>query len=162
MIRRDKIALYVLMIEECDPEKCTANKLVKFNLVKPIYRVKDVPHGCVALNPFADEVLSAKDKDSALRYGILAVDCSWKNAEDFFSRVKIKGLHRRLPRLIAVNPINFGNPYILSTAEALASSLYILGFKEQAREVLSIFKWGIYFFEVNKELLESFSVYTSL
>lgn len=155
MIRKDEVTLYILMMEECDPGKCTANKLVKFNLAKPIYRVKEVPRGCVVLNPFADEVLSIKDKDNALRYGILAVDCSWKNAEDFFNRVRIKGSHRRLPKLIAVNPINFGNPYILSTAEALASSLYILGFKEQAREVLSIFKWGTYFFEVNRELLEN-------
>lgn len=154
-MRKDGVTLYILMMEECDPKKCTANKLVKFNLAKPIYRVKEVPRGCVVLNPFADQVLSIKDKDNALRCGILAVDCSWKNAEDFFNRVRIKGFHRRLPKLIAVNPINFGNPYILSTAEALASSLYILGFREQAREVLLIFKWGTQFFEVNRELLES-------
>jgi len=153
MLGKDRVALYVLMMEECDPEKCTASKLVKFNLAKPIYRVKDVPRGCIVLNPLAGEVLSIKDREIALRHGVLAVDCSWKNAEDFFNRVRIKGLHRRLPRLIAVNPINFGNPHILSTAEALASSLYILGFKEQARDVLSIFKWGPHFFDVNKELL---------
>jgi len=154
MSGKDKVALYVLMMEECDPDKCTANKLVKFNLVKPIYRVKEVPRNCVVLNPLADVILSIKDRTTALRHGILAVDCSWKNAEDFFNRVRIKGSHRRLPRLIAVNPINFGNPYILSTAEALAASLYILGFEDQAREALSIFKWGPHFFEVNKWLLE--------
>jgi pre-rRNA-processing protein TSR3 len=154
MLGEGGVTLYTLMMEECDPEKCTANKLIKFNLVKPIYRVKEVPRGCIVLNPFAGEVLSIKDREIALRHGILAVDCSWKNAEDFFNRVRIKGSHRRLPRLIAVNPINFGNPYILSTAEALAASLYILGFEEQARDLLSAFKWGLHFFEVNKELLE--------
>lgn len=154
MLGKGVVTLYVLMMEECEPEKCTANKLVKFNLARPIYRVKEVPRGCIVLNPLANETLSIKDKDIALRHGILAVDCSWKNAEDFFNRVRIKGSHRRLPRLIAVNPINFGNPYILSTAEALAASLYILGFEELARNLLSIFKWGPHFFEVNKELLE--------
>jgi len=156
MSGKDKVALYVLIMEECDPDKCTANKLVKFNLVKPIYRVKEVPRSCIVLNPLADEVLLIKDRATALRHGILAVDCSWKSVEYFFNRVKIKGSHRRLPRLIAVNPINFGNPYILSTAEALAASLYILGFENQAKEVLSIFKWGPHFFEVNKELLKSY------
>ena len=154
MLEKDEVTLYVLIMGECDPEKCTANKLVKINLAKPIYRVKEVPHGCVVLNPLADEILSIKDRGIALRHGILAVDCSWKNAEDFFNRTRIKGSHRRLPRLIAVNPINFGNPHILSTAEALAASLYILEFEEHARNLLSKFRWGPHFFEVNKELLE--------
>ena len=156
MSENKKVTLYVLMMEECDPDKCTANKLVKFKLVRPIYRVRDVPSGCLVLNPLAYEDVSTEDRESALRRGILAVDCSWKNAEELFNRVKIKGIHRRLPRLIAVNPVNFGNPYILSTAEALAASLYILGFKDQAKELLSIFKWGPHFFEVNKELLEGY------
>jgi pre-rRNA-processing protein TSR3 len=154
MLEDKRVTLYILMMGECDPEKCTANKLVKFNLAKPIYRVKEVPRGCVVLNPLADEMLSIKDREIALRHGIIAVDCSWKNAEALFNRVRIRGFHRRLPRLIAVNPINFGNPHILSTVEALAASLYILGFERQGRDLLSIFKWGSHFFEVNKELLK--------
>ncbi|MEM4576752.1 MAG: DUF367 family protein [Candidatus Nezhaarchaeales archaeon] len=148
------VKIYVLMVEECDPEKCTANKLAKFSLVKPIYRVRDAPRGCIVLNPLAKDCLSFKDRETALKQGILAVDCSWKSAEDFFSKVKIKGLHRKLPRLIAVNPVNFGNPYVLSTVEALAASLYILGFKDQAKGLLSVFKWGPNFITINEKFLE--------
>lgn len=149
-----KIKLYVLVAEECDPEKCTANKLVRFGLVKPIRRIKEVPRGCIVLNPLADDCLSIKDREVASQRGVLAVDCSWKSVQEFFNNVKIRGLHRKLPKLIAVNPINFGNPYILSTVEALAASLYILGFKDQAEELLSIFKWGHHFLKVNEKLLE--------
>lgn len=157
-----KIKLYVLMVEECDPDKCTANKLVKFGLVKPVHKVREIPRGCIVLNPLADDPLSIKDREIALQRGVLAVDCSWKSVQDFFNNVKIKGLHRKLPKLIAANPINFGNPYILSTVEALAASLYILGFKDQAEELLSIFKWGPHFLKVNEDLLKAASSYTSL
>ncbi|MEM2214595.1 MAG: DUF367 family protein [Candidatus Nezhaarchaeales archaeon] len=154
MHESQKIKLYVLMLEECDPDKCTANKLVRFGLVKPLRRLKEVPRGCIVLNPLAEDYLSIKDREIAFQRGLLAVDCSWKSVQNFFNNVSIKGHHRRLPRLIAVNPINFGNPHILSTVEALAASLYILGFKDQAEELLSIFKWGSHFLKVNEKLLE--------
>ncbi|MDH5815767.1 MAG: DUF367 family protein [Candidatus Nezhaarchaeota archaeon] len=152
---QQKVKLYVLMVGECDPDKCTANKLVRFGLVKPIRRLKEVPRGCIVLNPLAENYLSAKDREIALQRGVLAVDCSWKSVQDFFNNVKIKGHHRRLPKLIAANPINFGNPHILSTVEALAASLCILGFKDQAEGLLSIFKWGPHFLKINEKLLES-------
>ncbi|MHC1600764.1 MAG: DUF367 family protein [Candidatus Nezhaarchaeales archaeon] len=151
---QDKVKLYVYMARECDPRRCTATKLVKFGLVKPIYKVKELPRSCIVLNPMAADMLSIKDRGIAISRGIVAIDCSWKNAQDFFSKVRLKGVHRRLPKLIAANPVNFGNPHILSTAEALAASLCILGFTSQAQKILSIFKWGPHFFELNKNALE--------
>ncbi len=153
---QDEIKLYVYMAGECDPRRCTASKLVKFGLVKPIYKVKELPRKCIVLNPIAMEVLSTKDKEIAIARGIIAIDCSWKTAQDFFNKVRLRGVHRRLPKLIAANPINFGNPHVLSTAEALAASLYILGFNSQAQRIMSIFKWGPHFFEINKNVLEVF------
>lgn len=147
---QNEIKLYVYMAGECDPHKCTASRLVKFGLVKPIYRIKELPRKCIILNPMATEVLSTRDREIAITRGIVAIDCSWKTAQIFFGKVRLKGAHRRLPRLIAVNPVNFGNPHILSTAEALAASLYILGFTSQAQKIMSIFKWGPHFFEINK------------
>jgi len=147
------VKLYVYMAEECDPRKCTANKLVRFGLVKPLYRVRDMPRGCIILNPMAIEELSPKDQGIAKSRGVIAVDCSWKRAQEFFSKVRLRGLHRRLPRLIAANPVNFGQPHVLSTAEALASALCILGFYSQALKLLSLFKWGETFIALNRDIL---------
>jgi pre-rRNA-processing protein TSR3 len=62
------------------------------------------------------------------------------------------------PLLIAANPVNFGKPCVLSSVEALAAALYIIGQKDRAAELLSKVSWGIRFLEVNREPLD---LYTS-
>ena len=64
---------------------------------------------------------------------------------------------RALPFLVAANPINFGRPFRLTTVEAMAATLYILGEKEQARVILAPFRWGLRFLEVNAEPLEDYA-----
>ena len=66
-------------------------------------------------------------------------------------------MHRALPFLLAANPVNFGRPFRLSTVEAFAAALYILGEKEQAALILGKFKWGQTFLELNLEPLERYS-----
>jgi pre-rRNA-processing protein TSR3 len=46
---------------------------------------------------------------------------------------------------------------MLSSVEALAASLYILGEKKQAEEILSKFTWGMNFIDLNREPLERYS-----
>jgi pre-rRNA-processing protein TSR3 len=53
--------------------------------------------------------------------------------------------------------VNTYKPIKLSTAEAIAGALYIMGFKDQARDVMSVFKWGPTFITLNKEPLEVYS-----
>lgn len=62
-----------------------------------------------------------------------------------------------MPFLIAGNPTNFGKPTKLSTVEALAAALHIAGFKEEAADLLSIFKWGHTFLELNMERLDGYA-----
>jgi pre-rRNA-processing protein TSR3 len=59
--------------------------------------------------------------------------------------------------LIAGNPVNFGKPTKLSTLEALTAALFIAGFREQASELLAMYKWGHTFLELNQEMLEIYA-----
>ena len=90
-----------------------------------------------------------------MQHGIAAVDHSWKRSDD--TSIKSGEVGRCLPYLVAANPVNYGKPTRLSTAEALASALYILGFKKQAWGILSVFNWGHSFFELNYQALEAYA-----
>ena len=65
-----------------------------------------------------------------------------------------KRINRRLPLLLAGNPVNYAKLGKLTTAEAIAGSLFILGFQSNAEELLNKFKWGHTFLDLNMELLE--------
>jgi pre-rRNA-processing protein TSR3 len=107
------------------------------------------------LNPFSKVAFSPADKDRVERFGLVGLDCSWEHAEKVLLK-HVRGTSRCLPILIAGNPVNFGKATKLSTVEALAAALYIVGSKEQASELLSIFKWGHTFLDLNHERLESY------
>lgn len=151
-----KPRLLVYHAGQCDPKRCTGLKLKKFGLATLVQSESRIPSGAILLNPFSQRVLS-KDDASHLRRGIVALDCSWKKAEEVFAVIggRIEG--RALPLLIAANPINYGQIGKLSTAEALSASLYILGYKEEGKEMLSKFKWGASFLSLNGEILESYA-----
>ena len=132
----------------CSPKKCTAVKLNKLGLLKLIPKITGKLNKAIVLNPFAQNELSINDKVIAVKYGLIVIDCSWNKIFEF------KGFNalnsRKLPPLIAANPINYGKWEKLSSAEALVAALFITGFKDLAELLLSKFSWGSQFKELNQ------------
>ncbi|MFX0133107.1 MAG: DUF367 family protein [Candidatus Hodarchaeota archaeon] len=154
--RAAPVHLFVYNVNQCDKNKCTAQKLKNKEYVKFI-KVNQVPTGAIILDPLAMRSISKEDHDLILN-GLLAIDCSWNRYDESVTKsLRGKTNRRCLPYLIAANPINYGVPSKLSTAEALAAALYIIGYKDFAREILSCFKWGQNFLTLNKEPLEDYS-----
>lgn len=141
--------LYVYHAAQCDPKKCTGTKLLRLGLAKRIERLSFIPRKAIVLDPFSNTVLTHEDRTGVLLHGLVAVDCSWENAEQLFTS-KIRAQRRRLPEMLAGNSINYNVKNKLSTAEAFAGALIICGFSEQAREILAKFKWGQNFLELNR------------
>lgn len=150
------VKLFIYNAKQCDPKKCTGAKLEKFNLARTFPRPSMIPRGAVILSPFSLEVLSPLDIP-LLKKGLGAFDCSWEYAKEVFEGHKLKYNYRILPLIVASNPVNYGKISKLTTAEAFAGALYILGEKDFSKQILSKFKWGHTFFELNGELLEDYS-----
>lgn len=142
---------------QCDPKKCTALKLKRHGLIRIVRQIKFLPKRAVVLNPFSEIAFSPADKKRIKDFGLAALDFSWEHAEKPLLK-NVRGTARCLPYLVAGNPVNFGCPTKLSTAEALAAALYIAGFKEEAQKLLSIFKWGHTFIDINRERLEKYAL----
>ena len=148
--------LIVYHANEDDPKKCSARKLHKFGFVKLETNIRKTPKDAILLNPFAKKSLSKEDLRIAKKNGILAVDCSWENAENSFDFLEKRNHSRALPFVVAANPVNYGKPFKLTTLEAFATALYILNDVEIAEKILELYKWGPNFLILNKEPLEDY------
>jgi len=150
------IRLYVYDEGQCDPKKCTAKKMIRFGIVQQIPSIRRIPHGAIILDPTAEKAISREDRGRAEARGIVVMDLSW-NRIDTFPQVGRDKAPRALPYLLAANPVNWGKPLRLTSAEALAASLYIMGYKEEACKVLEKFTWGEQFLKLNQEPLDRYS-----
>ncbi len=138
------------MFEQDDPTKCTAAKLVKFGIAK---RIKNLSGQDMILNPFAQDFVLRSDREKT--NSITAIDCSWELAEKMFLK-KFSGISRKLPPLLAGNPVNYSKIGKLTTAEAIAGALYVMDYPQLANSIVDKFKWGHTFFELNQYLLEDY------
>lgn len=149
------IKLFLYHAKQCDPKKCTGKKMAKFGLVNLSEKIERVPSRSILLDPMAEKALSPGD---STKKGITVLDCSWEEVERVFPQLlRMRLEHRALPYLVAANPVNFGRPFKLTSVEAFAAALYILGNKHQAEKVMSKFNWGHTFLELNHEPLEEYS-----
>jgi len=139
------------MLKQDDPRKCSAAKLVKFGLAKPVTRTAS---RTLILNPFSKKTLLKSDKKFV--NSITGIDCSWNLVTPTFKK-PFTGISRKLPPLLAGNPMNYSKLNKLSTVEALAGAVYILGESDLTHNLLQKFKWGNTFFELNKNLLQDYS-----
>lgn len=129
--------------------KCTALRLENENFAD-VYDFPDkLPVGTV-LDPYAEKALSVDDSPP-----LIVVDCSWKSSRKEIK--KVSGEHRALPFVVSANPVNYGKPFQLNTAESVICSLYILRHKKRALEVAEKFDYGKEFLKLNYDRLEKYS-----
>jgi pre-rRNA-processing protein TSR3 len=148
------IRAFAVLLNQDDPRKCTALKLIKFGTVTP---TRAIQHNMLVLNPFASEVISKTDK--ILVDSVCVIDCSWNKAYPVLTNYKYlkKGIPRRVPALLAGNPVNYARLGRLSSVESMSACYYILGEKKFAYSLLNKFKWGHTFLELNHDALEEYS-----
>jgi len=151
--------VYVIRAGSDDPRRSTGLKLVRKGLAERVPPGWALPPCTILLTVFTDTILSPLDRDLVSKCGVAVIDSSWKEDIETIRRLSTawRGPKRILPALVAGNPINYGRVSLLSSAEAVAAALYIVGYQEEALKVLSLFKWGETFLNLNRELLEAYS-----
>jgi pre-rRNA-processing protein TSR3 len=154
------IPVHAIWLAQDDPKKNTAVRLSRRGDLKLHEKFNRLPRRGIILEPLCGKVLGPEDHELLLNQGgaLVGLDCSWAHIEDSVSEVmrKTKLQGRMLPLLLAANPVNWGKPGKMTTAEALAASLYLIGKEEQARKLLGAFRWGEQFFILNKEPLDAY------
>ena len=139
-----------------DPKRDSGMKLVRLGLARS-FRPGDAFKGIV-LSAEGRCVLSQSDRALITSAGIAAINCSWNRLEE------VKNIpggnidrHRKLPFLVASNPINYGKAYKLNSAEALAAALAIVGFREEAESLTEKFSWNDEFWKLNHDYFEVYA-----
>ncbi|MCJ1467389.1 ribosome biogenesis protein tsr3 [Pseudocyphellaria aurata] len=140
----------------CNPKRCSGNRLMRAGLMTKLPAKQEFFPG-VLISPNAKRLVSSADKSLLEQYGAAVVECSWAQI-DVVSKEKIGAKRERLlPYLVAANSTNYGRPWRLNCAEALAATFYICGHKSWASEVLSPFKDDNSFLDINSEVLERYA-----
>lgn len=139
---------------QCDSKRCSGRRLERLNVISE-FSIKTKFKGIV-LTPAATQTLTPLDASIVDRHGLAVVDCSWARLEDVPFRRLPHGNNRLLPFLVAANSVNYGKPWKLNCAEAIAAGLWICGYHWDARLVMSKFNYGPQFLKLNYELLTGY------
>lgn len=156
----DDVPLHIIHLDQDDPKKCTARRLHKFGHAILHTNIKKTPKRGLLLDPKAGILVGPDDRNAIERgASIVALDCSWKQIDSSLEYIqrntRLDG--RTLPCVLAANPVSWGKPGRLSTAEALALSLVLIDRWEQAREIMKPFRFADSFFHLNEQPLDAYS-----
>lgn len=114
-------------------------------------------HNGVIITPNGKHVVSPADKPLLEAYGAAVVECSWARTKEVAWN-KVGGrCERLLPYLVAANTVNYGKPWRLNCAEALAAAFAICGHFDWAEQVLEPFSYGQAFLKINGTLLRKYA-----
>ena len=155
------LPVHALWLAQDDPKKNTAVLASRRGDLTLHKKINTLPRKGIILEPLCGKVFGPEDHPMSLQQGgsIVGLDCSWAHIESSVAQVmkRTRLQPRMLPLLLAANPVNWGKPGRLTTAEAISTVLFLLGREEQARDVLGAFRWGERFFELNREPLEAYA-----
>ncbi|PGH00263.1 hypothetical protein AJ79_08277 [Helicocarpus griseus UAMH5409] len=139
----------------CDPKRCSGKKLMQHGVMRELQTGQKFAG--VVISPNAKRTISPADNELLEQYGAAVVECSWVRTQEVpWSRIGGK-CERLLPYLVAANSVNYGRPWRLNCAEALAAAFYICGHEDWAAEVLKKFSYGRAFLEINSQLLKRYA-----
>ncbi|KAF8475679.1 hypothetical protein BDZ91DRAFT_710118 [Kalaharituber pfeilii] len=142
-------------LQHCDPKRCSGKKLIRLGLMRDL-RIGQ-KHAGVVVTPKGKIPVSPADRAILEEFGAAVVECSWARLEEVpFSRIGGK-CERLLPYLVAANTVNYGRPWRLNCAEALAACFAICNHFDWAESILKPFKYGKAFLEINQDLLSRYS-----
>ncbi|KAL4106258.1 ribosome biogenesis protein tsr3 [Phytophthora ramorum] len=149
------VTLRMWDFQQCDSKRCTGRKLCRLGYIKSM---KPGAHfrGLV-LSPAGEHIVSPADRGLVEGTGVSAIDCSWARVQELPYKQLRSGVHRLLPFLVAANSVNYGRPHKLSCAEAIAATLYIVGLKQEAVQLMEEFSWGAEFLKINADCLEAYA-----
>ena len=139
------IRAFALLLNQDDPRKCTALKLIKFGTVMPTRVIK---HNMLVLNPFAGQVVCKTDKN--LVDSLCVIDCSWNKAQAVLTNYKFlkKGVVRRIPALLAGNPVNYARLGRLSSVESMSACYYVTRRKKICVQFTKQIQVGSYIYRI--------------
>lgn len=139
----------------CDAKRCSGKRLMRLGMMRELHIGQKFAG--VVVSPKAKKTVSPQDRELLEQYGAAVVEASWNRIEEVpFSRIGGK-CERLLPYLVAANPTNYGRPWRLNCAEALAACYAICGHQEWAEEILASFSYGDAFLEMNAALLKRYA-----
>ena len=139
----------------CDPKRCSGKKLIRQHMMRELHLGQRF--NGVIITPNGKQVVSPADRETMNAYGAAVVECSWARTQEVqWSKVGGK-CERLLPYLVAANTVNYGKPWRLNCAEALAAAFFICGQPDWAEQVLAPFSYGESFLKINGSLLKRYA-----